>query len=81
MIWGPTLPELTEALPGVENVERSVADTWDEPRVHDVVRRTGRQKRLIGGITMHVCLVFLATSAAAQRDNGLQPNQSTTNRR
>src|SRR5438093_414303 len=22
MMWGPTLPELTEALPGVENIER-----------------------------------------------------------
>jgi len=24
MRWDPTLPELTEALPGVENIERSV---------------------------------------------------------
>jgi nicotinamidase-related amidase len=26
MMWGPTLPELTEALPGVENIERSLVN-------------------------------------------------------
>src|SRR3989441_13086952 len=53
MMWGPTLPELTEALPGVDNIERSVVNAWDEPRVRDAVARTGRQKLLIGGITTH----------------------------
>jgi hypothetical protein len=31
MMWGPTLPELTEVLPRAENMERSVANAWDEP--------------------------------------------------
>ncbi|PWU23411.1 MAG: hypothetical protein C5B48_08635 [Candidatus Rokuibacteriota bacterium] len=37
MMWGPTLPELTEALPGVENIERSFVNAWNEPRVRDAV--------------------------------------------
>jgi len=49
MMWGPTLPELTAALPGVENIERSVVNAWDEPRVREAVTRTGRQQLLIGG--------------------------------
>src|SRR2546425_524955 len=65
MMWGPTLPELTEALPGVENIERSLVNAWDEPRVRDAVKRTGRQKLLIAGITTPVCLTFPARSAAA----------------
>lgn len=65
MMWGPTLPELTEALPGVDNIERSFVNAWDESRVRDAVRRTGRQKLLVGGITTHVCLAFPAMSAAA----------------
>ncbi len=65
MMWGPTLPELTEALPGVDNIERSVVNAWDEPRVREAVRRTGRQKLLIGGITTHVCLAFPAMAAVA----------------
>ena len=65
MMWGPTLPELTEALPGVANIERSVVNAWDEPRVRDAVARTRRQRLLIGGITTHVCLAFPAMSAVA----------------
>jgi len=65
LMWGPTLPELTEALPGVDNIERSVVNAWDEPRVREAVRRTGRQKLLIGGITTHVCLAFPAMAAVA----------------
>src|SRR2546422_8558943 len=64
MMWGPTLPELMEALPGVENIERSVVNAWDEPRVRDAVARTGRRKLLIGGITTHVCLALPALSAS-----------------
>lgn len=64
MMWGPTLPELKEALPGVENIERSVVNAW-EPRFRDAVARTGRHKLLIGGITTHVCLAFPAMSAAS----------------
>ena len=65
MMWGPTLPELTKALPGVENIERSLVNSWDEPRVREAVKRTGRQKLLIAGITTPVCLTFAARSAAA----------------
>ena len=65
MMWGPTLPELTAALPGVVNIERSVVNAWDEPRIRDAVRRTGRRKVLIAGITTHVCLAFPAMSAVA----------------
>lgn len=35
MKWGPTLPEFTEVLPGVENIERSLVNAWDEPRVRN----------------------------------------------
>src|SRR2546426_9476350 len=56
MMWGPTLPELTEALPGVENIERSVVNAWDEPRVSEAVARTRRQKLLIGGFSTNVWL-------------------------
>jgi nicotinamidase-related amidase len=65
LMWGPTLPELTEALPGVENIERSLVNAWEEPRVQSAVKRTRRQKLLIAGITTPVCLTSAATSAAA----------------
>jgi len=40
-MWGPTLPELTEALPGVENIERSLVNAWDEPRVREAAAADG----------------------------------------
>jgi nicotinamidase-related amidase len=64
-MWGPILPELTEALPGVENIERSLVNAWEEPRVRDAVNLTGRPKLLIAGITTPICLTFAARSAAA----------------
>jgi nicotinamidase-related amidase len=64
-MWGPTLPELTEALPDVDNIERSFVNAWDEPRVREAVKRTGRKKLLVAGITTHVCLAFPAMSAVA----------------
>jgi Isochorismatase family len=57
--------ELTQALPGVENIERSLVNAWDEPQVRNAVRRTGPQKLLIAGITTPVCLTSAATSAAS----------------
>src|SRR5437879_9818365 len=72
MMWGPTLPELREALPGEENIERSVVNAWDEPRVRDAVTRTGRRRLLIGGITTHVSLAFPAMSAAGDGYDGYE---------
>ena len=65
MMWGPTLPELTEALPGVQNIERSLVNAWEEPRIRDAVKRTERHRLLIAGITTPVCLTSAAVSAAA----------------
>src|SRR5437879_11042256 len=65
MMWGPTLPELREALPGVDNIERSVVNAWDEPRVRDAVARTGRQKLPTRGIPTHACWAFPALPAVA----------------
>jgi nicotinamidase-related amidase len=65
MMWGPTLPELTQALPGVESIERSLVNAWDEPRIRNAIKRAKRQKLLIAGITTPVCLTSAATSAAA----------------
>src|SRR5207247_5744172 len=39
MMWGPTLPELTEALPGVEDIARRVSNAWDEPGLREAVGR------------------------------------------
>src|SRR6266700_8056488 len=32
-MWGPTFPELVEALPGVHIIDRSTVNAFDDPRV------------------------------------------------
>src|ERR1700686_2653850 len=53
-MWGPTIPELAEALPpGLEIIYRSTVNAWDEPRVKAAIQPTGGQKLIITGILRH----------------------------
>ena len=52
-IFGPTLPELTEALPGIENIERSIINAWEDPKVKKAIKKTGRRKILFAALTTH----------------------------
>jgi len=65
-IFGPTLPELTDALPGIENMERSIINAWEDPRIKQAIKETGRQKILFAALTTHVCLAFPSISAASE---------------
>jgi nicotinamidase-related amidase len=65
-IFGPTLPELTEALPDIENIERSIINAWEDPKVGHAIKDTGRRKVLFSALTTHVCLAFPSISAASE---------------
>ncbi|MFW0753925.1 isochorismatase family protein [Pseudomonas sp. H11T01] len=68
-MWGPLIPELAEALPGVKRIERTTVNAWDEPRVVDAVKATGRKNLIVTGISTDVCLAFPAISAIADGYN------------
>src|SRR6202051_3358892 len=66
-MWGPTIPELAEALPpDLEIIDCSTVNAWDEPRVKAAIQATGRKKLIITGISTEVCLAFPAISATAE---------------
>src|SRR5947199_6973797 len=65
-MWGPLIPELAEALPGVQRIERTTVNAWDDPRVVAAIKATGRNKIIITGISTDVCLAFPAMSAVAE---------------
>lgn len=65
-LWGPTIPELTEAVPDFKRVERTTVNAWDDPRVVAAVKETGRKNLIITGISTDVCLAFPAMSARAE---------------
>ncbi|KAJ3498000.1 hypothetical protein NLG97_g1465 [Lecanicillium saksenae] len=62
-LWGPLIPELQQALPGIERIERTTVNAWDDSRVVAAVERTGRKNLIVTGVSTDVCLAFPAMSA------------------
>ncbi|MCZ0984589.1 isochorismatase family protein [Streptomyces diastatochromogenes] len=65
-MWGPTTPELVEALPaGLKIIDRSTVNAWHDDRVREAIEATGRQKLIIAGVSLEVCAALPAISATA----------------
>jgi nicotinamidase-related amidase len=64
-MWGPLIPELAEALRGIKPIERTTVNAWDDKRVVEAVKATGRRKLVVTGISTDVCLAFPAIAALA----------------
>ncbi len=65
-LWGPAFPELVEALPGQEFIDRTSVNAWDDPRVVAAIRQTGRQKLIFAGVSLEVCAAFPAMTAKSE---------------
>jgi len=49
-MWGPTFPELVDALPGIEIIDRSSVNAFDDTRVARVIELTSQKKLIFAGI-------------------------------
>ncbi|AOF94254.1 isochorismatase family protein (plasmid) [Sinorhizobium sp. RAC02] len=65
-LWGPTFPELVEALPGVTIIDRSSVNAFDDPAVARAIEATGRRKLIFAGISLEVCAAFPAITATGK---------------
>jgi nicotinamidase-related amidase len=65
-MWGPTIPELVEALPGIEIIDRSSVNAFDDARVARAIEATGRKKLIFAGISLEVCAAFPAITAVGK---------------
>src|SRR5271170_3268271 len=65
-MWGPTFPELVEALPGIEIINRSSVNAFDDARVARAIEATGRKKLIFAGISLEVCAAFPAMTAVGK---------------
>ena len=65
-MWGPTFPELVEALPGISIIDRSSVNAFDDPKVASAILGTGRKKLIFAGISLEVCAAFPAMTAVAK---------------
>jgi nicotinamidase-related amidase len=65
-MWGPTIPELVEALSGLPIMDRSSVNAFDDPRVARAIEATGRRKLIFAGLSLEVCAALPAITAVSK---------------
>src|SRR5207237_9732170 len=65
-MWGPTFPELVEPLPGIEIIDRSAVNAFDEPRVASAIEATGRTTLIFAGVSVEGCAALHALTAGGK---------------
>lgn len=63
---GPMFDEIKEAFPGVEMIDRTSMNTWEDANVIDRVNAIGKKRIVLSGLWTSVCIVGPALSALAQ---------------
>jgi nicotinamidase-related amidase len=59
----PTIHQITDVLPGVEAIDRTSINAWEDEDFVCAVRATERKKLLIAALWTEVCLLFPALDA------------------
>jgi nicotinamidase-related amidase len=65
-MWGPTFPELAEALPEIPIIDRASVNAFDDEKVAQAIIATGRKKLIIAGISLEICAAFPAMTAVGK---------------
>jgi nicotinamidase-related amidase len=60
---GPTLPSVLSELDGIEPIDRSSMNAFEDVDFRDAVKATGRKRLIIGGLHTEICLTFASVSA------------------
>jgi nicotinamidase-related amidase len=63
---GPIFPELQAVMPDQKPIDRTTMNTWEDQRVVDEVKKTGRKKVVMAALWTEVCLVEPVLSAIDQ---------------
>jgi len=65
-MWGPTFPELVEALPGIDILDRATVNAFDDARVSRAIEATGRKRLIFAGVSLEICAAFPAMTAVSK---------------
>ncbi len=60
---GPLFPELQAVFPNQKPIDRTTMNAWEDQRVVDAVKQTGRKKVVIASLWTEVCLLEPVLSA------------------
>ena len=60
---GPIFPEIQAVFPNQRPFDRTSMNTWDDQRIRDAIKATGRPKLVIAGLWTEVCVTMPAIEA------------------
>jgi nicotinamidase-related amidase len=60
---GPTLPSVLSELDGIEPIDRSSMNAFEDQAFREAVEATGRRRLIIGGLHTEICLSFATVQA------------------
>src|SRR5260221_9265598 len=60
---GPTVPALLSELDGIEPIDRTSMNAFEDDGFRAAVEATGRKRLIIGGLHTEICLAFATISA------------------
>ncbi len=60
---GPTLPSVLSELDGIEPIDRSSMNAFEDQAFRQAVKSTGRKRLIIGGLHTEICLTFATVQA------------------
>jgi nicotinamidase-related amidase len=63
---GLLFPQITDVFPGQEVIDRTFVNTWEDQKVVDVVKATGRKQLIIAGLWTEVCVAMPAIQAIGE---------------
>lgn len=63
---GLIFPQITDVFPGQEVIDRTLINTWEDPKVVDAVKATGRKQLVIAGLWTEVCVAMPVIQALGE---------------
>ena len=63
---GLIFPHITDVFPGQEVIDRTLINTWEDPKVVDAVKATGRKQLIIAGLWTEICVAMPVIQALGE---------------
>lgn len=63
---GYIFPQITDVFPGQEVIDRTFINTWEDSKVVDAVKATGRKQLIIAGLWTEICVAMPVIQALGE---------------
>jgi nicotinamidase-related amidase len=63
---GRIFPQITDVFPDQKVIDRTFINTWEDKKVVDVVKATGRKQLIMAGLWTEICVAMPAIQAAGE---------------